>query len=143
MTDATSASDQADAASRPGLVDETLDRSVIAEFRLASPGRPDFISMLIDQFVEEAASHVGTLRDAAQRHDGQVLRDTAHNLKGSSRTIGARRLASLCAQLENSLDRTAGDDLVPLAAAIDVELTRVRAAFAVELASPHESGSPR
>ncbi len=100
MTDATSASDQADAASRPGLVDETLDRSVIAEFRLASPGRPDFISMLIDQFVEEA-------------------------------------------QLENSLDRAAGDDLVPLAAAIDVELTRVRDAFAVELASPHESGSPR
>jgi DNA-binding response OmpR family regulator len=113
---------------------ETLDRRVIAEFRQANtPGAPDFAVMLIDEFIKEAASQLELLRDAGQRHDGGALKATAHSLKGSSLTMGARRLATLCSQMETHADSQPGSAVTSaLMTELDQEFVKVRNALEAE-----------
>ena len=90
-----------------------------------------FMDALFDQFVAEATTRIATLRDAAARRDADMLRRTAHNLKGSSSIVGAQRLAAMCAEIEDGLISTANDIPTPaMIASIDAELIRVREAFA-------------
>ena len=98
------------ATAAPGeAADETLDRRVIAQFReVDTPGTPDFSLMLIDEFIKETASQLERLGDARQRQDVRALKAIAHSLKGSSMTMGARRLATLCTQVETHADRHPG-----------------------------------
>jgi DNA-binding response OmpR family regulator len=122
----TPASDQA--------ASETLDRRVIAEFREGStPGAPDFALMLIDEFVKEGASQLALLRDAQQQQDVRALKTLAHSLKGSSLTMGARRLATLCTQMEAHADLHPGSAVTSaLMTELDREFARVRAALEAE-----------
>jgi len=115
----------------PTSIEATLDRDVMAVFWQA--GAPDFTLTLIDQFMREAESRVGALRDAARRLDRAALASTAHSLKGSSSIMGAARLAALCAQVEDHLARHPEGAVPPaLMAAVDQELVHVRDAFAAE-----------
>ena len=63
-------------------------------------GDPDLMSTLIDLFSSEAAAHVDVMRESSRRLDAATMKATAHSLKGSSLTMGAGRLAALCAELE-------------------------------------------
>jgi DNA-binding response OmpR family regulator len=131
--DGTAASARAIAA--PGqAANETLDRRVIAEFRLANtPGAPDFAVTLIDEFIKEAAAQLELLRDARLRQDGAALKATAHSLKGSSLTMGARRLATLCSQMETHADRHPGGGVTSaLMTELDQEFVKVRNALEAE-----------
>jgi CheY-like chemotaxis protein/HPt (histidine-containing phosphotransfer) domain-containing protein len=114
--------------------DETLDRSVIAQFRQGTTdGVPEFMLGLIDQFIEEAASQVELLRDAGQRRDVAALRATAHSLKGSSMTMGAKRLAAICSQMEDHASRQSGGAVTAaLIAQLDHEFVKVRTALEAE-----------
>ncbi|HWW88603.1 MAG TPA: Hpt domain-containing protein [Vicinamibacterales bacterium] len=113
----------------------TIDREVLDGIRMMdAPGddnTSDFVQTLIDEFLREASSEVGRLHDAAERHDSQVLRAAAHRLKGSSLTMGAKRLARLCKQLEEDLDRSS-DPSGWLMTALDEEVIRVREAYTAE-----------
>jgi DNA-binding response OmpR family regulator len=123
----------ATAASRQAA-NETLDRDCIAQFREGSaPGASDFILMLIDEFIKEAASQLELLRDARTRQDVGALKATAHSLKGSSMTMGARRLATLCAQMESHADRHPGGAVTSaLIRELDQEFVKVREALEAE-----------
>ena len=120
-------------APQPGT-EETLDRSVLAAFHQAdAPGSFDFTRMLIDQFLRDAASQVEMLKDAARRSDAPRLEATAHSLRGSSMTMGARRLGGLCAQVEgHAAGRPDGVGAEVLLVELDREFTRVRDALALE-----------
>jgi HPt (histidine-containing phosphotransfer) domain-containing protein len=67
------------------------------------------------------------MRDAVRTQNGEVLKMTAHSLKGSSLTVGAQRLGGLCRQLED--EHCKETDQPALIAALDEEFTRVRKAF--------------
>ena len=114
--------------------EQTFDRSVLEVYREAgAPGSHDFTLMLIDQFIAEAASLVDKLRDAQLRQDAKVLKATAHSLKGSSMTMGARRLAALCAQIEvRNAPNAGGGDGAQLMAEVDREFVKVRHALTEE-----------
>lgn len=118
---------------QPGA-DETLDRSILAAFRQAdAPDSSDFTRMLIDQFLLDAASQVEMLKDAARRSDVQALTATAHSLRGSSMTMGAKRLGGLCAQVEGRAAGTSdGVAAEVVLAELDREFLRVRDALALE-----------
>jgi DNA-binding response OmpR family regulator len=122
------------AAASAGQSDETLDRRVIAEFREgAGDGVSAFMVALIDQFIEEAASQVELLRDAGQRLDVGVLKATAHSLKGSAMTMGAKKLAALCLQMEDHAARhSSGAVTSALMAQLDQEFVKVRTALEAE-----------
>jgi CheY-like chemotaxis protein len=110
---------------------ETLDLSVIAVFRDA--GAPDFALRLIDQFLQEAGGRVHALAEAAGRADGAALKAIGHSLKGSSLIMGASRLASLCAQVEDQAAGTSGGTVAPaLVAEIEQELVRVQHALTAQ-----------
>jgi DNA-binding response OmpR family regulator len=113
---------------------ETLDRRVIAEFREANtPGAPDFALMLIEEFIKEAGAQLELLRDARQRQDAGALKATAHSLKGSSLTMGARQLAALCAQMETHAARDPDAAVMSaLIAELDEEFVKVRSALEAE-----------
>jgi PleD family two-component response regulator len=129
----TVASAHAPGASGPGT-NETLDRSVLAQFRQANTaGAPDFTLMLIDRFIKEATSQVEMLKDARQRQDIQALKATAHKLKGSSLTMGAKRLATLCTEMEEHVAGDSGGVItLELMTEVDRELVKVTAALAAE-----------
>jgi PleD family two-component response regulator len=107
----------------------TLDLAVLDGFREA--GAPNFVRLLIDQFVHEASARVRTLREAAGRADADALNAIAHSLKGSSMTMGATRLAVLCAEIEHHVTATPAVEVSPaLLAEIDRELVLVQRALA-------------
>lgn len=118
-------------ASRSQAGHDTLDLTVIDRFREA--GAPEFVRRLIDQYILEASARVGALKEAAGRADAGALNAIAHNLKGSSLTIGASRLAALCAQVEERAAATPGADIFPgLVAEIDQEVLRVQHALVAQ-----------
>ena len=117
---------------------KTLDHRVLASFREGLPdGAADIASMLIDQFLEEAASQTARLREAEQRGDAAELKSAAHNLRGSSMTMGARRLGVLCTALEAHAGRhseveDASSLISDLMTELDRELINVREALLAE-----------
>ena len=117
----------------PGPAEATLGPGVLDELKEGGNTLPPFALLLIDQYVEEAATQVEMLKDAQARHDVGALKATAHILKGSSSTMGAKRLAALCADMER---RTSGgsDDLITpdMMADVDLEFVKVRAALDIE-----------
>ncbi len=123
-------SEQAGPDESPG---ETLDPMVLATLSQSLPGDAStFVLNLIDQFLHEAATRVDTLHHAARRLDRDVLRATAHCLKGSALIMGAKRLAALCSRLEEQLERHPAGAVLEVMIAIDEELVQVRAALALQ-----------
>jgi DNA-binding NarL/FixJ family response regulator/HPt (histidine-containing phosphotransfer) domain-containing protein len=126
----TSSGPMPEAETPPPDVEETLDGSVLARFRDIDQA---FTRRLIDQFLKEAESCVATLRGAAERHDPSALSMAAHALKGSAMTMGVRRLAALCVQVEERVAASPSVVMTPaLMTAIDQELVRVRHALAAD-----------
>ena len=113
--------------------DETLDRSVIGQFRDAdSVTLPDFALVLIEQFVQEAESQLLLLRTAGQGGDAKAMKSAAHCLKGSSLTMGATRLGGLCARMETHAANGSVAGTSELMLDIVQEFIKVRNALAAE-----------
>jgi CheY-like chemotaxis protein/HPt (histidine-containing phosphotransfer) domain-containing protein len=124
---------------RPSSVSEeqadvTLDASIIAGIRESfASGGPDLVAKLIDQFVKEASLLVARITRAAATGDGQALKAAGHSLKGTSLTIGAKRLAALAGTVESHGTRQPSVPVEPtIVKALGEELERVRAACAKE-----------
>jgi HPt (histidine-containing phosphotransfer) domain-containing protein len=113
------------------LLDQTLDRSVLAQFR-DEDDPPDFVISLIDLFLHETESQVDSLRTAGYGSDMGTLKAIAHSLKGSSMTMGAKRLGSLCAEIEARAARQERTVITDLIADVDREFVKVRSALIAE-----------
>ena len=61
----------------------------------------EFVSSVLAEYLHSAAHQIQSIAAAQQTEDFDALKRVAHTLKGSSRTIGAMRLASVCADLES------------------------------------------
>lgn len=70
-------------------------------------GEPDFVTELIDLFIDDTAVQLESLRVAVSKNDVPEVRRLAHLVKGSSGNIGATGLAELCHEIER-LDLDAG-----------------------------------
>jgi len=103
-----------------------LDTRVLAELRESVGGDQEFLSELIDEFLDDAPTQLESLREGATSGDAERAKRAAHTLKGNSRTFGAGELASLCQEAEAAAGL---DELAAVLArvdAIDGEWTRVR-----------------
>jgi HPt (histidine-containing phosphotransfer) domain-containing protein len=58
------------------------------------------LSELAEMFLEELRSAMDSLKRAVEEGDAQAVERTAHTLKGSSGNMGARKIAWLCARLQ-------------------------------------------
>jgi len=119
----------------PPLDDEILGR-------LSDPalgGDPEFLSELIELFLDETPARLAELRQAAAAEDATGLTTAAHGLKGSAASLGARGICELCGALER-LGRSGSTR--GAAALIDLlreELERVRTALRERQAQPLEA----
>jgi CheY-like chemotaxis protein/HPt (histidine-containing phosphotransfer) domain-containing protein len=89
-----------------------IDQAHVARLRELQPlGEADFLTELIDLFLNEAASHLKDLHDAVMRKDAIGIQQASHSLKGSSANIGATQMAALSEELQS---KDAGEILAQL-----------------------------
>jgi len=77
---------------------EIIDRSVL--FALSDSVGEDFISELIDTFMEEAPGMLDEMQQALSAGDVDSFRRAAHSLKTNANTFGATELAEKARELE-------------------------------------------
>jgi two-component system, sensor histidine kinase and response regulator len=112
-----------------------LDERALASLReLQQEGEPDFVGELIELFLHDAPPQLAALRDAIEEEDADSVELIAHTLKGSSGSMGAKKMAEICAELQNV--GASGDPArAPrLFERLEEEFGRVRPALEAELA---------
>ena len=111
-----------------------FDRSVIATLKAADPaGSAGLSTRLIQQFLQEARERLEVLHGAVSRGDAAAINAQAHALKGSSMTIGARRLAGIASRMEDLADSPLSLELaLKLLRELDQEFLTVGEALAKE-----------
>jgi len=123
----------ADRASQKAL-DKVIDPVVIAGLhQLRTPGKPDPLAEIIDLFLQAAPAHLQALESAVAQNDHTSLARTfsaAVRLKGSAMNLGARNLAALCDEIEQTARNwSLADDVPPLLEQARRELDLVREAL--------------
>src|SRR5262249_9300746 len=97
-----------------------MDEAVLAELRhLQQHGRPNLILDMLKTFRGDAPQYLAAMRTATDAGDASQLRTSAHNLKGAAASLGARRLAALCLELERKGQTGSVTDVVPLLAEVE------------------------
>src|SRR5262245_60952165 len=105
----------------------TIDRATYDE--LKETAGEDFVSELVDTFLDEAPRLVEDLRRAYEKRDADVFRRTAHSLKSNGNTFGARNFAAMAKDLElGGLGPVENADGAPIDA-LAVEFRHVAAAL--------------
>jgi DNA-binding response OmpR family regulator/HPt (histidine-containing phosphotransfer) domain-containing protein len=115
----------------PGPAEPAIELEVVSELReimTGDGGHP--LRQLNDVFVSLADKHIRSMHDAYSRADGATLARDAHRLRGTSATMGARRVRAVCAMIE---DRSRAGDLDPvdkLLVQLEYEMVQYAAAIA-------------
>lgn len=79
---------------------EPLDQSVLDELRAMGEDDADFLREVTDLYLEDSAKRIRAIETALASGNGAAMADAAHALKSSSGHIGATRVSSLTARLE-------------------------------------------
>jgi HPt (histidine-containing phosphotransfer) domain-containing protein len=111
-----------------GTPDVTLDTQVVATLAALGGDMPGFMEQLVGEFTDAVQRHTRGMRVALLHGDAEALGFAAHSLKGSCGIIGARRMAAITGQVEESASR-GGDETLPLVLAIEHEYKAVRIAL--------------
>ena len=111
--------------------EDAVDLAVLASLEGAQvEGEPDIVVELMELYLEDASGKLAAMREDLGG-DGSVGR-LAHSLKGSSANLGARRVASLCDELERMGEGGAARGGGALVDRLELELSCVRRVFEAE-----------
>lgn len=104
-----------------------LDQATIEELRRLQIeyDNPAFIQELVAIFKTNAPSRMLTLREAIERRDRNGLEHLAHTLKSNCGMLGAARMATYCAELEQAGEQGNFDRAAALLADAEAEFARV------------------
>ncbi len=90
-----------------------IDRATFAELQEAAGA--EFVTELVDTFLEDAPALLAELRAARTAADADRFRRAAHSLKSNSQTFGATALGTLARALElNGLNPNAALDVAAI-----------------------------
>ena len=109
------------------MAETTIDGATFRE--LQETAGAEFVTELVDTFLEEAPQMVKELRAALAAGEADKFRRAAHSLKSNSNTFGATRLGEMARELElKGLDaaRAGGAEVLD---ALSHEYARVAAAL--------------
>ncbi len=85
-----------------GAGEELIDMKFInAISNLQRPGMPNILNKVLNHYFTDTPRLLCELHDAIVTGDTSVVRRCSHSLKSASANLGARRLASLCKELEH------------------------------------------
>jgi HPt (histidine-containing phosphotransfer) domain-containing protein len=83
-------------------VDDEVDLTTIEDLReLEAEGDDGFVREMVAIYASDSATKLRLLRTAVAHGDLERVGDLAHNLKGSSRSIGAARAGDAAQALEH------------------------------------------
>jgi PAS domain S-box-containing protein len=103
-----------------------LEQRVVAELRSTDP---DLLRELVELFRSHAPGLVSNLKEAVAVGEAEGVRRGAHKLKGAAASLGARALASVCAELEARGRHGAVADVAATVPALDRLLRETIAAL--------------
>jgi HPt (histidine-containing phosphotransfer) domain-containing protein len=107
-----------------GAADAVPDAEALEQLA-ARTGDRAFVGELVSTFLRDAPALLASCRDAP----APERRRAAHTLKSNARVFGARGLAELCQELEETAKAGSLDGAGELLARIDEEYARVAAAL--------------
>ncbi|MEJ5202422.1 MAG: response regulator, partial [Anaerolineales bacterium] len=85
---------------------EPLDYNMLNNIReLQTEGEADFLTELIDIYLEDSNILMERIQDGIIGGDFQDARKALHSLKGTSANLGVRSIAAACSELEKLLER--------------------------------------
>jgi CheY-like chemotaxis protein len=117
---------------RPARADAAVDDAALGKL-VSSLGGGDegreAVRELVEMFLDDAAAQMATLHGAVERGDAEAARRTAHTLKSSGATFGARPFAELCRELEALARAGRLDAAAALLDRADQEWERARSAL--------------
>lgn len=87
---------------------------------------PVIVGEMLAAYREAAGGYVRSLRDAIAADDTGVARAVAHKLKSASRSVGAHKLASICAAIEQAGTTGSGGDVRQLLPEFENAYSRVQ-----------------
>ena len=83
------------------MSDSYLDQNALDALDEVTGGDVEFLSELVDTFLEDAPLLMTELHQAIQAGNAGEVRRLAHGLKGNGREFGATSFARLCETLEH------------------------------------------
>jgi CheY-like chemotaxis protein/HPt (histidine-containing phosphotransfer) domain-containing protein len=87
---------------RPTIDGDVLDINAIEEVAaLETAEHPGVLRELVETFLLEADRHQRGIEQSLSQGNAEGVRSQAHQINGSSRHLGARRLAEVCAEIES------------------------------------------
>lgn len=81
----------------------TIDRELLASLRLIME---DEFTALLDAWWQDAGEKMEQLHEAVRNNNHDMLRRTAHSLKGSGSNLGLLDLSRVCQQIESTATTT-------------------------------------
>ena len=106
-----------------------LDPAAWENLREMVGGDAEFISELVDTFLEDAPRMLSDMHQALKDGDATVLRRAAHSLKSNSAEFGAMALSSLCRELEELGKAGTFSSVDELLARVEAEFAQVKVAL--------------
>jgi HPt (histidine-containing phosphotransfer) domain-containing protein len=97
-------------------------------------GGEKLMNDLLAIFLENASKLVSDLEQAIAQGDAEKLMRAAHSLRGSSATLGASSLATLCQKLETMGRERQLEGAAAQMAQLETEYARVKAALTTRIA---------
>ncbi|MFC2029393.1 response regulator [Chloroflexota bacterium] len=122
----------ADAEAPDKLPADVLDPRALEKLRNMVGEDAEFLTELIDTFLEDAPQLLDEMHQATTRGDAVVLRRAAHSLKSNSAEFGAMALHDLCRELEEIGKAGTVSGAAESVTQADVEFKRVRSALELE-----------
>lgn len=113
------------------VVGDTIETSAFDRIRQLQ--NPTLLRRMIELYLQETPRVIGTMQDAADKFDKEILRRSAHHLKSSSANLGALKLAALCRQLEGLARNGNASAWATKVAEIDAEFRRAQAVLELEM----------
>ena len=103
-----------------------VDLSVLEALGAMSDDGDEFVARLVVTFIADSQTRLAALWDALAAGDAAAFERAAHAVKGSSANMGATRMASVAARLQDVGKRTALDTAEPLVQQLQAELEHAR-----------------
>ncbi|BAU14813.1 multi-sensor hybrid histidine kinase [Leptolyngbya sp. NIES-3755] len=95
-------------------------------------GSTEFVSELIDCFIEDTPKLLTSMQDAVAQQDFKSLQRLAHTLQSSSATFGAKALQTLSTELETMMMRSQFSQAPDQIAKLEAEYQQVKLALQAE-----------
>jgi PAS domain S-box-containing protein len=119
----------------PPQPDGSLDRETLTDLHtIQREGGGDIVTELLEAFTNETPPLVETLHEAASKGDTPTFKRAVHAINGMARTVGAKRMADICVQLEDLADRGNLSRIPAELDELEKEKERVNALLVRELA---------